>query len=319
MNYEKSLERAVDLYNQGNLDDAITLLKSFLNKKTEEAWFTKYPKATLYLGTLYRFRGDWDEGIGVLLSLSQNLHTNAIDKIHALMQLSLLHISLLQYRDAESLLEQSESGIASLEISETDPQKIRLLQLFHSARASLRDYQGRSREALEHHQESLTLLIQLQPNMDCDRAFIYTYLNLYNCHMILGNKVIATEYIVLAHAKMTALKKPYALGLVQFFDSLASHNLFTAGSQAKAISALSNISEEVVTNFADFRKIFDFFSSIIVQLHEGKVDLEKVRESIREYGNDPLIKAYMPVLLTGAAPPGDHDPDEDTPAAFLTD
>ncbi len=43
--------------------------------------------------------------------------------------------------------------------------------------------------------------------------------------------------------------------------------------------------------------------------------LEKVRESIREYGDDPLIKAYMPVLLTGAPPPGGHGADVDTPLA----
>ncbi len=62
-------------------------------------------------------------------------------------------------------------------------------------------------------------------------------------------------------------------------------------------------------------KVFDFFSSIIVQLHEGKIDLGKIRESIREYGNDPLIKAYLPVLLTGAPPPGDNGSDNDTPLA----
>ena len=119
--------------------------------------------------------------------------------------------------------------------------------------------------------------------------------------------------------KLMKLDTPFVYELVNIFETLAVHNLFVAGSQQKAIDALSNISEKVVSNFADFRKVFDFFCSIIVQLHDGNFDLEKIRESIKEYGDDPLIKAYLPVLLTGAPPPGSDDSDDDIPAATLTD
>jgi hypothetical protein len=83
--------------------------------------------------------------------------------------------------------------------------------------------------------------------------------------------------------------------------------------------SLKLLSEKVVNNFAEFRKVFDFFSSIIVQLHEGKIDLEEIREQIKAYGDDPLIKAYLPVLLAGAPPPGIGVGDDDITAARLCD
>jgi len=198
-----------------------------------------------------------------------------------------------------------------------DPVHDKVLINFLSARGLLYQYTGRTDEALATFQQKLEIIIIRHATIDSSHEFINTYLNLYNCHMVLGNRDKALEYITLAHARLQSLDKPYAYGLLTFFENLAIHNLFAAGSQNEAINALTNISEKVVKDFADFRQVFDFFSSIIVQLHEGKVDLEKIRESIREYGDDPLIKAYLPVLLAKAPLPGDGW-DGDVPTARLS-
>ncbi len=313
------LSKAVSLYNLGNLGRAISLLTRCLQGKDEASRHGKLAKATLYLGTLYRFHGRWDQSIKELRGLAESGFVSPTNQAHAYIQLANTYKSLLKYDQSEVCLERANSILCSPDYSEDTSDWLKASQLYHSTLANLLDQQGRSEEALVEYQQSLDILIGLQSVLSCKRALINIYLNLYNCRMILGHSDTAIEYLTLAHAQMQTLESPYAYGLIQFFENMAIHNLMAAGSPRAAIKALTNISEEVVSNFADFRKIFDFFSSIIVQLHEGKIYVEEIRKQIKEYGDDPLIKAYIPTLLYGAPPPGSDNGDYDTPAARLTD
>ncbi len=59
--------------------------------------------------------------------------------------------------------------------------------------------------------------------------------------------------------------------------------------------------------------VFDFFAEIMIQRRKGKFDLGKIRQLVKDQGDDPLIKAYLPSLITGAPQP---EPDEDEDGLF---
>lgn len=226
---------------------------------------------------------------------------------------------LIQYEKGDECCRQFDRLMDDCDLSNPSPDLQKALVDYLNTRALLRLHQGRSHESLTDLQQALDWLISLSSDRPCIKDFVVVYINFYNVHMILGNATKAQEYLVLSYAKMKAMDKPNAYGLSLFLENLACYKLFVAGSQREAIDAMGRISEEVVLNFNDIRRDFDFFSSIIVQLHEGKIDVEEIREQIKSYGDDPLIKAYVPTLLYGAPPPGSAETDDFIPPASLVD
>jgi tetratricopeptide (TPR) repeat protein len=318
MKYEKLLKRSTALADRGNLDSAIAALEGFLRDKSPREQLIDYSRASLYLGFIYHQKGDTAESIQILEKLSESAATDIYIRGHAIDIQIRTQRQLGRYDAAEQCCQQFLQLMEDIDPADSPTEYKKLFADFLSSRAILREHQGRFTEAQEDLGTALEWVISLNSHRNCSKDFTIIYINLYNLHMLLGNTDQAQEYLVLAHAKMKTLKNPYMYGLTLFLENLATHNLFAACSQREAIAALSHLNEKAVNNFADLRKVFDFFSSIIVQLHDGKIDLEKIRESIREYGDDPLIKAYLPTLLAGAPPPGSDDGDDDIPAARLT-
>jgi len=316
MKYEKALQRSREYAQDGDVDRAIETIEAFFKGKDEASRLSTYDRATLYLGHFFRVRGEYEQGLELLHAVADADGAGEKVRVLALCEAAVIYRLTLRFDEAEAVLRRAEIRLEGRMTPGEDPDQDKVLINFLAARGQLYQYTGRHEEALADFRQKLEVIIGRHATADSSHEFITTYMNLYNCHMVLGNRDKALKYLTLAHARLQSLERPYAYGLLTFFENLAIHNLFAAGSQDEAISALAHISESVVKNFADFRKVFDFFSSIIVQLHEGRVDLEVIRDGIREYGADPLIKTYLPVLLGHAAPPGGGE-DGNAPAATL--
>ncbi len=319
MNCDTAVKKAYEKYFSGDVESAITTLRRFLNRQAEPTWVSENARAYLNIGVFLRIQGHHEEPLRIYSTLVKASESDVHVRANALVEMAVIHTRAGQPDQAEACFASVCALIDCNQEPGIDPVHDKVMVHFLNNKGLLRLTQERANEALMNLRKSLDHIIAVHATEDFSKPFVTAYLNLYYCHMILGNHDQAIEYLLLARAKLMNLDTPFAYELVNIFETLAVHNLFVAGSQQNAIDALSYISEKVVSNFADFRKVFDFFCSIIVQLHDGKIDLEKIRESIREYGNDPLIKAYLPVLLAGAPPPGSDDGDDDIPTATLTD
>lgn len=320
MHSQRLVKKAQDLYCLGNLPGAEKLLSDGLKRKPKTAWFTTYAHAYLWLGVICRRRGKLPEAMRIYLDMINTESTDQLVRINAMTEMANCCRDMQDFDNAQHWFERIE-GLLDMSKAPAG-QNIELDKVivhYLGNRGMLEFSQCRYSDAIESLGCSLDHNIAVNAVEEDPKPFITIYLNLYNCHLALGNIELAKEYLLLARAKMLSLKVPYAHGLIQFFENLATFNLFATGSSHKAIESLMQISEEVVTEFAEFRKVFDFFSSIIVQLHEGKIDVEEVRVRIKEYGDDPLIKAYIPTLLYGAPPPGSDNGVNDIPSAWLKD
>jgi len=304
------VEKAQNLYSKGDLQGAETLLKETLNRKPKQKWYTIFAGEYLWLGYIQEKRGLKQDARRIYQELIDAEQTRLIVRARAMTCLAQnlnsegdIEGSHQWLKRAGELLEQSQRSSRS-----TDHDKA--MAQFLSTRSLILYSQERFEEALSGWGRCHEYMSSINASEDFSKHFVTNYLNIFNCHLALGNIPLAKEYLLLARAKLLSLDKPYAHGLVHFFENLATFNLFAAGSTQQTIDSLLQISEKVVNEFDEFRRVFDFFSSLIVQLHDGKIDVGEIREQIKAYGDDPLIKAYIPTLLYGAPPPGSDEADE---------
>lgn len=319
MQSAKLRKKIQDLYSLGDLSESLKVAQNALARKPKSAWYTTYGFVYFWTGFIYHMQGLIQEARSVFLDLIGSEQTERMIRIRSLTELAHCHLNEGEHQEARHWFGRAEELLGQSPEPGVDEEFDRTMAHHLINRSVFEFYQQEFAHAIETANRCHEFIIAIPTPDDSAKFLITNYLNLVNYHLALGNAAMAREYLQLARATMISTKALFAHGMVHFFENLATYNLFAAGSSTATIDALSEISERSVNNFAEFRRLFDFFSSIIVQLHEGKIDVEEIREQIKAYGDDPLIKAYVPTLLYGAPPPGDESGDDDIPAARLTD
>lgn len=300
MDENHPIEKAIRRAYLGDFGGAIGLLRQFLDASPAEGSAVERDRARLLVASCFRNHGDYDESLAMLRELAGNPAVDKTLRAHAWIETAINQKCRGDYPQAFQSLDLAER-LMDFHVHPGEAyEKDTLFSQYHLCRGNLCYRTGRMEEALQEYLRARDFYLPTG-----SRYLVNCYLNIANIHAIVGRKGRARECIALALATQRQFGHEHAYGLVHLFEVLASHNLFVYGSEQKAIDSLMQISEEVVKNFGDFSKVFDFFSSILVQLHGGKIDLDVIRKITHEYGDDPLIKDFLPSLLTGCPPPAE--------------
>lgn len=297
---DSRIDEATRRYDGGEFQTAIEMLLEVIDTWPRDAPPGERQRAQLYLATMYRTRGDRHIALELLTGLEKEPDLDPVLRPKVLLEQAKVHRDLGDLPACSGFLRQAEELIDFTVTPETDREQIHLLALYHTTCGRYSQETDNPRRAIEHF-----LLARDHATTIGHRVLVNLYLNLANSHAVLGERDVARDYLSLAFAALKSLDSPYAYGLVHYFETLATFNLFVYDSREKAIDCLSKISEKMVDNFDDFKRIFDFFGEVLVQHHEGRFDLEKLKR-VRDYYDNPLIQAYLPSLIAGAPRPGEE-------------
>ena len=297
---DSRIDQATSLYDCGERPVAIRMLLEVIDTWPAEAPPYDRQRAQLYLASMYHDRGMSQIAFDLLGELERDVDLDLF--LRSLLSLVLAKIHLargnpdlgLDYLGvAANLIDFSVDSTAG-----ADP--VYLVCSYHFNCGRYFDAIGKPQKAIEHYLLARDRAISIE-----HKILATIYLNLANSRAVIGEREKARDDLALAFSVLKNQDIPYAHGLVHYFETLAAFNLFVYDSQEKAIDCLSRISEEVLHNMDEFKRVFDFFGELMIQCHEGKFNLEKLKE-IKDYYDDPLIRAYLPSLIAGAPRPGEE-------------
>jgi tetratricopeptide (TPR) repeat protein len=243
MKYSKVIRRATDLVDSGNVKAARKILQKFLDGKEVTARYSKYSMGTLYLAAIQRLLGEYDSALAYLANLIQSEHSGFRFRMLARIETTVIYRQQGDFDEARSVFNSIEKELAENPLTAVDPQDNKILLNFYNSRGLFHQTTGRTTEAMEDFGQALLAAMEKHATGDASKEFVPIYLNLYNSHMIAGNQDRAREYLYLAYSRLQSLDSPYAYGFINFFENLATYNLFVAGSEDEAIKILCHISD----------------------------------------------------------------------------
>jgi tetratricopeptide (TPR) repeat protein len=298
MEYPNSIDEAGLQARRGNLQGALAIIQRFLQEEASCTDPRETGRALIYLGALHRKLGNFVQAREALDRLLADSSIGRGLQAQSWIEVALVH---WQTRDLEAgfcALDRAEELLDFGKEPETSLERAEVLLRFHMTFGLLLSASDRPQAALSQYELALDHMNRVRSPYR-----VTCHMNMANMHAVLGDRCRARSHLGIALETMQEIGLENVECMIQLFETLATFNLFVAGCEQKAIDALMSIPEEVVKDFAAYRRVFDFFSSIIVMAREHRFDLPKLLQLVEEYGNDPLIRAYLPVLVTGCAPP----------------
>lgn len=298
--FDRRIDRAIELYDSGECRAAIRLLLEVIDTWPPDKPPYDRKRAQLYLSSMYFNRGQKQIAMELLGELERDVHLDLFLRSHLSLELAKIHLSrgktdlCLDYLGLAANLIDFNVGTDE----GSDP--IYLVCSYHIGCGRYFDKIGKPEKAIEHYLLARDRAISIE-----HKILATVYINLANSHAVIGERELARSDLALAYSVLKSQETPYAYGLVHYFETLATFNLFIYDSKEKAIHCLSKISEEVVNDMDEFKRVFDFFGELLVQCHGEKFELDKLK-AIEKYYDDPLVRAYLPSLIAGAPRPGEE-------------
>lgn len=306
----EELQRAVRAFEEGRAGESVEITTQFLRVHPAAADPAQRDRARVYLAAFLRHAGEYDAAADAALAVARGSDSVDWFRPFALVELSIVSRLRHDPRAAERYLDEADALAAGPHAPPDEDDRNCLRAHALHTRAKVLSTLGRHEEAMVRYREARDLMAEWG-----SATLVNCYVGLAIEATILGRRDEASRYLALAHSTLVTLGRPYAYGLAALFETMAAMQLFVHGSEQGAIDTLMDISEEVVAGYGDFRKVFDVFGELIAGRAEGRFDLDRIRDLVRDYGDDPLITAFLPTLIAGAPRPGDdpvrsHRPDQ---------
>jgi tetratricopeptide (TPR) repeat protein len=297
---ENHIDEAISRYESGDFQAALEMLLEILDGWPDEASSNGRQRAQLYLASIYLNRGKQQIALELLNDLEQRSPLDSILRTNLFLDLARLHLARGDQQACLDYLGKAANLIEFNAGPDTVESQLNLASRYHLYCGRYFDSVGSPPKAMDHYRLARDRAASVE-----HRSLVTNHHSLANGHARLGQQDLARRSLDQTFSALEEQGQPLLGSQVALFASLSAFDLFVCDSKEEAIERLLGISEKVVHDLSDLRRVFDFFGEVLILRHMGRFGREKLKQLIDRHEGDPLIQAYLPTSTAVASRPGE--------------